>query len=86
MADAGEPVPAFKDRLVCDDAAGELRDGARWSAPLFTAAARCTDGHVSPAAAGHPCTQARWNRQCTGKARTARAPTWRTAAATSKCC
>src|SRR6218665_1413995 len=29
MADAGEPVPAFKDRRVCDDAAGELRDGAR---------------------------------------------------------
>ena len=29
MADAGDPVPAFKDRLVFDDAAGELRDGPR---------------------------------------------------------
>lgn len=29
MADAADPVPAFKDRLVFDDAAGELRDGPR---------------------------------------------------------
>ncbi len=29
MADAGDLVPAFKDRLVFDDAAGELRDGPR---------------------------------------------------------
>ncbi len=29
MADAGDPVPEFKDRLVFDDATGELRDGPR---------------------------------------------------------
>ena len=29
MADADVPVPEFKDRLVFDDAAGELRDGPR---------------------------------------------------------
>jgi predicted hydrocarbon binding protein len=29
MADAVDPVPAFKDRLVFDEAAGELRDGPR---------------------------------------------------------
>jgi uncharacterized protein len=29
MADAGDPVPEFKHRLVFGDAAGELRDGPR---------------------------------------------------------